>query len=403
MSIVSLFSASYCHGDEIAREVRDKLDYRLSSDDDLLVTVSERFGVSEDKLWRAIHKPGSLFDQFTHAKERHLAVIRVTLAKQIQNDNLLYHGFAGHLLTGELDNVLRVCLVAKADYRIALAAQTEGIGTRNAEKRIRASDEERARWIQHLFGLGPWDESLYDMLLPMDGETVEGVVQAIATQAAKLPVVTTSTSRHAMGDFLLGSQVKLALVENGYYHVEVTCENGEVTLTINRFAIRVEHLKEALRRVAASIPGVCLVRTKIGPGFRPPGMYEKMLADYPPKVLLVDDEKEFVRTLSERLQTRNFDSSAVYDGEEALSFIETETPEVMVIDLKMPGIDGMEVLRQVKRRKPSTAVIILTGHGSDEEERLAMELGAFAFLRKPVEADILGETIKRACNTAEKN
>jgi two-component system response regulator CpxR len=76
--------------------------------------------------------------------------------------------------------------------------------------------------------------------------------------------------------------------------------------------------------------------------------------------------------------------------------IEAEEPEVMVLDLKMPGIDGLEVLRRVKRTHPKTEVIILTGHGSDAEEVLAGELGAFAYLRKPVDIDLLTETMKAA-------
>ena len=121
-----------------------------------------------------------------------------------------------------------------------------------------------------------------------------------------------------------------------------------------------------------------------------------MVQEHVPKYLLVDDEKEFVLTLSERLETRNLGSAVAYNGEEALSIMETDAPDVMVLDLKMPGIDGLEVLRRVKREKPATEVIILTGHGSDQEERLAMELGAFAYLNKPVNIDVLAETMKQA-------
>jgi DNA-binding response OmpR family regulator len=85
-----------------------------------------------------------------------------------------------------------------------------------------------------------------------------------------------------------------------------------------------------------------------------------------------------------------------YDGEEALSMIKADQPDVMVLDLKMPGIDGLEVLRRVKQKHPDTEVIILTGHGSDAEETLAAELGAFAYLRKPVDIDILTDTMKKA-------
>ena len=68
----------------------------------------------------------------------------------------------------------------------------------------------------------------------------------------------------------------------------------------------------------------------------------------------------------------------------------------MVLDLKMPGIDGLEVLRQVKKSHPETEVIILTGHGSEKEEELAIELGAFAYLQKPIDIDKLSETMKNA-------
>ena len=77
-------------------------------------------------------------------------------------------------------------------------------------------------------------------------------------------------------------------------------------------------------------------------------------------------------------------------------------PEVMVLDLKMPGIDGMEVLRRVKRTHPRTEVIILTGHGSDAEEVLAGELGAFAYLRKPVDIEVLTKTMKAAYHRLEE-
>jgi two-component system response regulator CpxR len=76
--------------------------------------------------------------------------------------------------------------------------------------------------------------------------------------------------------------------------------------------------------------------------------------------------------------------------------VENEPPEVMVLDLKMPGIDGIEVLRQVKQIHPEVEVIILTGHGSAREEQLARELGAFAYLRKPVDLDVLTRTMQAA-------
>ena len=114
------------------------------------------------------------------------------------------------------------------------------------------------------------------------------------------------------------------------------------------------------------------------------------------KVLLVDDEEEFVKALAERLKMRDLRSDTVLDGEEALSFVEDQEPDVMVLDLKMPGIDGMEVLRQVRKAYPKIQVIILPGHGTEKHEEEAKRLGAFDYLEKPVNLDVLVKKMKAA-------
>jgi len=110
----------------------------------------------------------------------------------------------------------------------------------------------------------------------------------------------------------------------------------------------------------------------------------------------VDDEREFVQTLSERLLMRDMGSAVAYDGESALEVAREDEPDVMILDLKMPGIDGIEVLRRVKSTQPEIEVIILTGHGSEADEKICMQLGAFAYLQKPVDVEELSATIKRA-------
>ena len=115
-----------------------------------------------------------------------------------------------------------------------------------------------------------------------------------------------------------------------------------------------------------------------------------------PTILLVDDEREFVQTLSERLSMREVGSHAVFDGESALEMMSEDEPEVMVLDLKMPGIDGLEVLKRTKTDRPDVEVIILTGHGSEADKEECMKLGAFAYLQKPVDIELLSDTLKRA-------
>jgi DNA-binding NtrC family response regulator len=114
------------------------------------------------------------------------------------------------------------------------------------------------------------------------------------------------------------------------------------------------------------------------------------------KVLLVDDEKDFVNSLSERIQMRELDSKIAYDGEQALELVTDEIPDVVVLDLRMPGIDGLEVLERLKKNYPNVQVIILTGHGSDEDEKVSKRLGAYDYLQKPVSIDKLIRSIKGA-------
>jgi DNA-binding response OmpR family regulator len=114
------------------------------------------------------------------------------------------------------------------------------------------------------------------------------------------------------------------------------------------------------------------------------------------KILLVDDEAEFVQTLSERIKMRNLESAVALNGEEALALVEDEVPDVMVLDLKMPGIDGMEVLKRIRGKYPQVKVIMLTGHGSEKDEETARSLGAYEYLNKPVGLDDLIRHIKAA-------
>jgi DNA-binding NtrC family response regulator len=114
------------------------------------------------------------------------------------------------------------------------------------------------------------------------------------------------------------------------------------------------------------------------------------------KVLFVDDEEDFVRTMAERMEMRDLGGDVATSGQQALQMLEDDVPDVMVLDLLMPGIDGMEVLRRVKKTFPQIEVIIMTGHGSDKDEEEARRLGAFEYLRKPVDIEHLMETVRNA-------
>ena len=114
------------------------------------------------------------------------------------------------------------------------------------------------------------------------------------------------------------------------------------------------------------------------------------------KVLLVDDEEEFVETLAERMRNRGMEVDTSNSGGEALELVDEEPYDVVVLDLQMPGMDGIEVLERIKRRKPDIQVVLLTGHATVEKGVEAMKQGALEFLEKPIDLSKLSEVIHKA-------
>lgn len=105
----------------------------------------------------------------------------------------------------------------------------------------------------------------------------------------------------------------------------------------------------------------------------------------PAKVLIVDDEKDFVAMFSLRLQAQGEKVSTAYSGKQALEVLSQAPIDVVILDIRMPGMDGIDTLKQIKTKHPLVEVILLTGHGSTETAVEGMKLGAFDYLMKPAE------------------
>lgn len=114
------------------------------------------------------------------------------------------------------------------------------------------------------------------------------------------------------------------------------------------------------------------------------------------RVLVVDDEEELVSALVERLNLRGFQARGVTTGAAALAFLETTACDVVVLDVKMPGLGGLEVIKRIKRERPGLEVVLLTGHGSDTSVEEGLEAGAFEYLMKPVKIDDLARIVRSA-------
>ena len=404
MSTISVFSGSFCRAGEIVPRLLERTGYTTVTDDDVVRKASEISGVSHEKLARPLSAKTSVFNTFTGERERSIAHLRYAVAELLLGeDGLIVEGLCSHLIPRTISHVLQVCLIAEAAARVDRAASDRDLKPKDAGKLIRRFDEKAAAWVLAVSGSNdPWNPDLYDALIPTDKIDLDAAVALVAGNLEKDVVQLTASSKKAAEDFLVAARVERALAAQGHY-VGVECVAGIVILPINKNVLMLGRLEDELKAVAEPVEGVREVTTRVGKDFYKPDIYRRMDFEEPSRVLLVDDEREFVQTLSERLEMRDVGSAVAYDGESALKMVEDDEPDVIILDLRMPGIDGIEVLRRVKRTHPHIEVIILTGHGSEEDRKTCMELGAFAYLHKPVDIEALSETLRKANEKARES
>jgi len=397
MPVITIFSGDFCNEEPVVQEILTQTDYCLLTDKDIVSQASRMAGIPETKIQRAFSSKTSVFNKFTHERERSIAHLRLALAEQLaDSNNLLIVGYAGQLIYRDISHVLWVCLIADMKTRVTTVARERKISEPEALKIIHHEDTDRSAWIKMLLDVNdPWERSLYDIVSPTDKMTPAEIAGSIRENAEKSTLRPTKRSKNAVDDFLLASRVEVELAKEGH-DIGVKTRSGNVSLTIDKHVLMLGRLESELKSIAEKVKGVTAVETKVGPGYYQADIYRRQDFEVPSKILLVDDEREFVQTLSERLMMRDLGSAVAYDGESALEVAREDEPDVMILDLKMPGIDGIEVLRRIKKTQPEIEVIILTGHGSEADKTICMQLGAFAYLQKPVDIDELSATIKAA-------
>jgi len=401
MAIITVITGSYCHGEEIIEEVSKRLNYR-QIDRILLKNTSEKYNISKDEVFRATSGTGTSLIKSSQKNKRTLVYLESTLADLILSDNVIINGCVSFMIPGNISHVLKICIIANHDFRVEQAVKIENLSESDASEKIHEYDMKISGCSNYFTKSSAYDENLFDIMIPMHDTTVNAAVDLICNQALSDAVKTTNRSRQAAKDFSLAAKVKLELTLAGH-NVNVFADNGNVNIEINESSIWMSKLEKKIKNIAGLVKGVNQIETKIGPKAAQPSLNPWDNVEMPPKILLVDDEKEFVHTLSERLKTRNLESSIAYDGEQALEMLKDDFPDVMVLDLMMPGIDGIETLRRVKAGHPDVEVIILTGHGSDKEKEIAEDLGAFAYLQKPVNINDLALKMKEAYKHSKRS
>ncbi|WP_163336153.1 response regulator [Desulfopila sp. IMCC35008] len=394
MSSIALFPCSFTPSPNVASSIAASLQLTLYGDNDLIRDTAERYDVPEAKLQKAIFGNTSVFNQFTLEREKMLNLLRSMLAEKLsQQDQHLFFGFMALLIPADVSHVLHVLVVGTKQGRIE-SAMKNGLTEKEARKAIHADDVKAYDFTDFLFQKEAYNNALYDLVVPVEEKSSEELADIVSQYFHKTSVLRTEKSIQAVANMQLAAKVEQILLQNGH-RLEVTAIEGEVQLKVQKSVLLYDKLVTDVTNLVEQIDGVQNVVVEKGYNYND-SIYRRQKFELPSRVLFVDDEKDFVQTVSERLINRDVGTYGVYNGEEALSVIEEDRPDVMVLDLKMPGLYGVEVLRQAKQIAPEVEVIILTGHGSNQDMKDCMELGAFAYLNKPVDIEELSKTIKAA-------
>jgi cytidylate kinase len=263
MAIITISRSSFSKGHEIAEKVAEKLGYRCISRN-VLLEASEEFNIPEVKLVRALHDAPSILDSFTHGKERYVAFIRQAFLEQVRDDNVVYHGLAGHFFVEGVRHVLKIRIFTDFEERIVREMETERVSRETAIQTLRKDDEERRRWSMALYGVDTVDASLYDMVIHLFKIHVDDAVDVICHTARLAPFQADGTSQKILDDLLLRAQVASAIVDK-WPHAQVTAHEGKVIVLIRAPLAYETRISGEVADLVKHLPSVRSLEVRVRP------------------------------------------------------------------------------------------------------------------------------------------
>lgn len=394
MTTLVINGAVFTQSKRTAERFASNQGLKVVTDRDIF-SAAEKYGWRPGSLEKIAYGKKGISNFFTRDWERAVACLRMAVAEQVEKDDGVFSGAIGLLIPQWVTHTTRILVTAEKPYRIEQALTAYDLPEDEALEIIRTDDMKTTMQGENLLGKSLWDRSIYDLVIHADkiGET--GVLDMIRAHLGKLRGMSRDVIQKEREDFRLAAEVGLVLSFSGDID-HIWAEHSRIVVSIKKGGLFQKRLKEKIKEIASKVPGVVQVDVRCCHSCDIPDPTLNEKTEKQPPVLLVDDEKKYVEALSERLKIREVDTRVSYSGEDALSYLDRQEAEVMVLDLKMPGIDGFEVLRRTKATKPNVEIIILTGHGSDLDKKTCLDLGAFAFLERPVDIDVLTETMRKA-------
>lgn len=242
-------------GKKLAEMLSERLGYRCVSRE-IITKSANDFGVPVDKLFEAVKKSPSFFQKLSLERDRYIAYIRASLCEYAKDDNLIYHGNAGHFLLQGVSHILNIRLVADMSYRAKAAMEQLKVSEKEALKYIEQVDKERIKWTEFLYDKDWSSPDLYDIVFNLSSENLEFVCEMVSHAVKQPPFISTPESREAMQNLLTASRVRAALagIPNiRLDNVRVEAVGANIVL---QGRVKTKKLLDAILKIAGSEKGI---------------------------------------------------------------------------------------------------------------------------------------------------
>ena len=234
MAIITISRGSLTGGRRLAECIGRELGYSVISREDLVEHASTWYGVAEENLTRGLERGPALLERFRIDRQIYFVVARATLCRLVREDDVVYHGHAGHLLLHGVPHVLRLRIIAPFGSRVRKAMEEHGLSEGEAEAFIRRQDEERRSWTKFLYGVDWGDPVLYDLTANLEKLTVEAICNLAAVLVARPELETTPEGRRRLDDVYLAAHVQARL----YLNPKIAAAAGKIQVTASSGTVR---------------------------------------------------------------------------------------------------------------------------------------------------------------------
>jgi cytidylate kinase len=262
MAIISISRGTFSGGQSLAECVAGEMGYRCLPRVALYQAVS-RYGISEEMLSKAISEAPGLWNRWSSEKARYLACARAALINEVKNDNVVYHGLAGHFLLQGVPHVIKVRVIADMEFRIKAAMERGHLTRTDAIQFIKTVDEKRARWTRFLYHVDWADPSLYDIVINLNHISLSSACEVVRCTARLGQYKATPESQKITNDLVLSSHVRALIAADkniSDHDIEVEADAGVVTI-----GGTVEWAEDVdkIEKIVSAIPGVVEVVPKM--------------------------------------------------------------------------------------------------------------------------------------------